>query len=182
MLGIFAINSQGVNGAVLQMINHGIVIPALFLAAAALYTRTGTNQLELLGGLQNRWPYLAGVWLVLSMASLGLPGLNQFAGEFLIIGGSFLASPIYAAIAVVGVVLAAWYMLRLFQTAWHGPEPDLTQVSASSTDMRGAEFVLFVPLIVLIVLLGVAPSLVTGVLDPAINDWLRQTGQLAVGR
>lgn len=181
-LGIFAINSQGVNGAVLQMINHGIVIPALFLAAAALYTRTGTNQLELLGGLQNRWPHLGAVFLILCLASLGLPGLNQFAGEFLIIGGSFLASPIYAAIAVVGVVLAAWYMLRLFQTAWHGPEPDLTQVSGGSTDMRRAEFVLFVPLVLLIIVLGVAPSLVTGVLDSTVNEWLRQAGQLALGR
>ena len=182
VLGIFAINSQGVNGAVLQMINHGIVTPALFLAAAALYTRTGTNKLELLGGLQNRWPRLAALFLVLGLASLGLPGLNQFAGEFLIIGGSFLASPIYAAIAVVGLVLAAWYIMRLFQTAWHGPEPDLTQVNADATDMRRSEFVLFVPLVLLIILLGIAPSLVTGVLDPAVNDWLRQTGQLALGR
>ena len=181
-LGVFAINSQGVNGAVLQMVNHGIVTPALFLAAAALYTRTGTNRLDLLGGLQNRWPRLAALFLVLALASLGLPGLNQFAGEFLIIGGSFLASPIYAAIAVVGVVLAAWYMMRLFQTAWHGPEPDLSQVNVSATDMRQAEFVLFVPLVLLIVLLGVAPSLVTGVLDPAVNEWLRQTTQLALGR
>jgi NADH-quinone oxidoreductase subunit M len=181
-LGIFAINSQGVNGAVLQMINHGIVTPALFLAAAALYTRTGTNRLDLLGGLQNRWPRLGALFLVLCLASLGLPGLNQFAGEFLIIGGSFLASPIYAAIAVVGVVLAAWYFMRLFQGAWHGPEPDLSQVNASATDMRQAEFVLFVPIVLLIVLLGVAPSLVTGVLDPTVSEWLRQTTQIALGR
>jgi NADH-quinone oxidoreductase subunit M len=182
VLGIFAINTQGVNGAVLQMINHGLVTPALFLAAAALYTRTGTNRLELLGGIQNRWPRLAAVFLVLGLASLGLPGLNQFAGEFLIIGGAFLASPIYAAIAVVGVVLAAWYIMRLFQTAWHGPQPDLTQINEGATDMRRAEYVLFVPLVLLIVLLGVAPSLVTGVLDPTVNEWLRQTAQLVLGR
>lgn len=182
VLGIFAINSQGVNGAVLQMVNHGIVTPALFLAAAALYARTGTNRLDLLGGLQNRWPRLAALFLVLGLASLGLPGLNQFAGEFLIIGGSFLASPIYAGVAVVGVVLAAWYVMRLFQGAWHGPEPEMSQIHADATDMRQAEFVLFVPLVLLIVLLGVAPSLITGVLDPTVNDWLRQITQLALGR
>ncbi len=180
ILGLFAINSQGVNGAILQMVNHGIVTPALFLAAAALYARTGTNQLNQLGGLQNRWPRLAALFLVLGLASLGLPGLNQFAGEFLIIGGAFLASPIYAAFAVIGVVLAAWYIMRLFQTAWHGPER--VGLPLSGADMGRAEYVLFVPLVLLIVLLGVAPSLVTGVLDGAVNEWLRQTLQLAQNR
>ncbi|HEX2912968.1 MAG TPA: NADH-quinone oxidoreductase subunit M [Chloroflexia bacterium] len=180
ILGIFAINNQGVNGAVLQMVNHGIVTPALFLAAAALYTRTGTYNLEQLGGLQNRWPRMAALFLVLALASLGLPGLNQFAGEFLIIGGSFLASPIYSAIAVVGVVLAAWYMMRFFQTAWHGPEPQGLRLAGG--DMLGSEYVLFVPLVLLIVLLGVAPSLVTGVLDSAVNDWLRPLVQVAQSR
>ena len=182
VLGIFAINNQGVNGAVLQMVNHGIVTPALFLAAAALYTRTGTNRIDLLGGLQNRWPRLAALFLVLGLASLGLPGLNQFAGEFLIIGGAFLSSPVYAAFAVFGVVLAAWYIMRFFQGVWHGPEPDLSQINSNATDMRQAEFVLFVPLVLLIVLLGVAPSLITGVLDPTVNEWLRLTTQVALGR
>ncbi len=170
ILGIFAINSQGVNGAVLQMINHGIVTPALFLAAAALYQRTGTHDLKQLGGLQNRWPRMAALFLVLGLASLGLPGLNQFAGEFLIIGGAFLASPIYAAIAVLGVVLAAWYIMRLFQTAWHGSQTE--NLATSGGDMLRSEYILFVPLVLLIILLGVAPSLVTGVLDTTINEWL----------
>jgi NADH-quinone oxidoreductase subunit M len=181
-LGIFAINNQGVNGAVLQMVNHGIVTPALFLAVAALYTRTGTNRLDLMGGLQNRWPRLGALFLVLGLASLGLPGLNQFAGEFLIIGGAFLSSPVYAAFAVFGVVLAAWYIMRFFQGIWHGPEPDLSQINSNATDMRQAEFILFVPLVLLIVLLGVAPSLITGVLDPTVNEWLRLTTQVALGR
>ena len=180
ILGLFALNSQGVNGAVLQMVNHGIVTPALFLAAAALHTRTGTNSLEQLGGLQNRWPRLAALFLILGLASLGLPGLNQFAGEFLIIGGAFLSSPIYAAFAVFGVVLAAWYVMRLFQTAFHGP--DVQYLPSGGTDMRRAELVLFVPLVLLIILLGFAPSLVTGVLDPTVNHWLQQGSQLALGR
>ncbi len=180
VLGMFSLNSQGVNGAVLQMVNHGIVTPALFLAAAALFVRTGTNNIEVLGGLQNRWPRLAAVFLVLGLASLGLPGLNQFAGEFLIIGGAFLASPIYAAIAVAGVVLAAWYMMRLFQTAWHGPVAAGMRLAGG--DMRRAEYVLFLPLVILIVVLGVAPSLVTGVLDTTVNEWLRPVTQIAQAR
>ncbi len=183
ILGLFAINSQGVNGAVLQMVNHGIVTPALFLAAAALHSRTGTNEVQELGGLQNRWPRLAALFLVLGLASLGLPGLNQFAGEFLIIGGAFLASPIYAVFAVFGVVLAAWYIMRLFQNAWHGPEqPNQAATDEIGGDMGRAELVLFVPLVLLIVLLGFVPSLVTGVMDITVNEWLRQAGQVALGR
>lgn len=183
VLGIFAINSQGVNGAVLQMVNHGVTTPALFLAAAAIASRTGTNDLEKMGGLQRQWPRMAALFLILGLASLGLPGLNQFAGEFLILGGAYIASPIYAVLGVVGVVLAAWYMMRIFQAVWHGPEKpvvaDQSAVTLPSTDMRPMEYVLFVPLVLLIILFGVAPILVTGLLDPAVNDWLR-TAKLAI--
>jgi NADH-quinone oxidoreductase subunit M len=180
ILGIFALNSQGVNGAVLQMVNHGIVTPALFLAVAALATRLPALQVQdlgLLGGLQKFAPRLAALFLVLGLASLGLPGLNQFAGEFLIVGGAFLSSPVYAVVAVVGVVLAAWYTMRFFQSVWHGPTKVPTATSASSSsvvvaDMRPAEFALFVPLVLLIVLLGVAPIIVTGTLDHVVSAWL----------
>jgi NADH-quinone oxidoreductase subunit M len=172
VLGMFAFNSQGVNGAVLQMVNHGIVTPALFLAAAAMYARTGTYNLEQLGGLQNRYPRLAATFLIIGLASLGLPGLNQFAGEFLIIGGAFQASPVYALIAIIGVILAAWYTMRLFQSAWHNPES--AAGAGTGKDMLRGEYILFVPLVLLIVLLGVAPSLVTGTLDAAVNNWLSQ--------
>lgn len=188
VLGIFAINSQGVNGAVLQMVNHGITTPALFLAAAAVASRTGTNDLQKMGGLQGKWPRMGALFLILGLASLGLPGLNQFAGEFLILGGAFDASPIYAVIGVVGVVLAAWYMIRAFQMVWHGPEkpevadPQSHLATIPPTDMRPMEYVLFVPLVLLIILLGVAPILVTGVLDTAVTDWLSQAANLAVGR
>ncbi len=173
ILGIFAMNSQGVSGAVLQMVNHGIVTPALFLALAAMARRVPSQNLNEIGGLQKVMPRLAALFLVLGLASLGLPGLNQFAGEFLILGGSFLVSPIYAVVAVVGLVLAAWYMMRFFQAVWHGPEKHSTAVqSIKVMDMQLPEFALFVPLVLLIVLLGVAPIIVTGPLSNTVTAWL----------
>lgn len=180
ILGIFSNNQQGINGAVLQMVNHGIVTPALFLATAALFVRVGSRNIEQLGALQNRLPRMAALFLILGLASLGLPGLNQFAGEFLIIGGAFAAAPIYGIIAVVGVVLAAWYIMRLFQTVWHNPEPESLKGIATLQDMRVSEYVLFVPLVLLIIILGVAPSLVTGLLENTIDNWLKVA--VTVGR
>lgn len=178
ILGIFAINSQGVSGAVLQMVNHGIVTPALFLAVAALVSRFGNQSLENFGGLQELMPRMAALFLILGLASLGLPGLNQFAGEFLILGGAFLSSPIYAALGVIGVVLAAWYMMRFFQTIWHGPENRKAHTAlqngaiAKPVDMQPAEYIVFVPLVLIIFILGVAPIIVTKTLDPTVSGWL----------
>jgi NADH-quinone oxidoreductase subunit M len=177
VLGIFALNAQGISGAVLQMVNHGIVTPALFLAAAALTARYGTTDIKAMGGLQDKLPRLGALFLILGLASMGLPGLNQFAGEFLIVGGAFAASPWYAAFAVVGVILAAWYTMRLVQTVWHGKSEN--RLGVSVPDMTVAEYVLFVPLVLLIVLLGVAPIIVTGILDGTVQDWLRNTAQFA---
>jgi NADH-quinone oxidoreductase subunit M len=180
VLGIFALNPQGISGAVLQMVNHGIVTPALFLAAAAITARYGTTDIMQLGGLQEKLPRLGALFLILALASMGLPGLNQFAGEFLILGGAFTASPWYAGFAVVGVILAAWYMMRLVQTVWHGKAEVRGQGSGVSVpDMTTGEYILFVPLVLLIVLLGVAPVIVTGILDGTVQDWLRNTAQFA---
>jgi len=183
VLGIFALNQQGVNGAVLQMVNHGITTPALFLALAALSNRTGTTEIAFMGSLESRMPRLGALFLILSLASMGLPGLNQFAGEFLIIGGAWDASPIYAVVAVVGVVLAAWYAMRMFQSVWHGPKP--TQEAPNldkAPDMQPIELAVFVPLVLLIVLLGFAPSLVTGVFDSTVREWLSSGIAIASGR
>jgi NADH-quinone oxidoreductase subunit M len=174
VLGIFAANQQGVSGAVLQMVNHGITTPALFLALTALTLRTGTTEIAGMSGLQNRMPRLAMLFLVLSLASMGLPGLNQFAGEFLILGGAWLASPWYGAVAVVGVVLAAWYSIRMFQVIWHGPKQEVP-AQVSVPDMQPTEFVVFVPLVLIIVLLGLAPIIVTGILDSTVSGWLGLT-------
>jgi NADH-quinone oxidoreductase subunit M len=184
VLGIFALNEQGISGAVLQMVNHGIVTPALFLAAAAVSARFGTTDLTAMGGLQEKLPRLAALFLILSLASMGLPGLNQFAGEFLILGGAYAASPWYAGFAVVGVVLAAWYTMRLFQIIWHNKvtsyELRVTKDDqVKIPDMQTGEYVLFVPLVLLIVLFGVAPIIVTGILDGTVQDWLRNTAHFA---
>jgi NADH-quinone oxidoreductase subunit M len=174
VLGLFALNNQGVNGAVLQMINHGITTPALFLAATALSNRTGTTELAGMAGLQSRMPRLAALFLILSLASLGLPGLNQFAGEFLILGGAWQASAWYAVIGGVGVVLAAWYSIRMFQLIWHGPRAENEAPAlAKALDMRPVEYLVFVPLVALIVLLGLAPALVTSIFDGSVSTLLK---------
>lgn len=179
ILGIFAMNAQGVEGAVLQMVNHGIVTPALFLAVAMLANRNPAQNILEMGGFQKLMPRLAATFLVLSLASLGLPGLNQFAGEFLILGGAFLSSPIYSVVAVLGVVLAAWYMIRFFQTIWHGPDKSLgvpptgtVSYNGQVVDMQPAELALFVPLVLIIVVLGVAPILITQSLTSTVGAWL----------
>ena len=173
VLGIFALNVQGVNGAVLQMVNHGVTTPALFLAVAALEARTGSRDLSALGGLGNFYPRFMGIFVLFALASLGLPGLNQFAGEFLILGGAFLASPVYAVVGVVGVVLAAWYMLRMVQGIWHGAHDIRASSAAQTADLRPAEWLMFGGLAAAIILLGLFPSIVTGLLDPTVRALLR---------
>lgn len=180
VLGIFAMNEQGVSGAVLQMVSHGITTPALFLAGAALVSRLGTQDMTRMGGLQAKMPRMAMLFLVLGLSSMGLPGLNNFAGEFLIVGGAWLASPWYAAFAVVGVVLAAWYTIRMYQVIWHGTPPNQAAANRALPDMRRSEYILFVPLVLLIILIGVAPIIITGPLDNTVNEWLRITKDLAL--
>src|SRR5579871_1191645 len=116
ILGIFALNSQGLEGGVLQMVNHGITIGALFLIAGYLEARTGTRKLEDYGGQALRWPALAVAFLIAALSSLGLPGLNSFAGEFLALLGTFHANMVYGVLGTLVVIPAAWYLLRFFQS------------------------------------------------------------------
>ncbi len=115
ILGIFALNVQGIEGGILQMINHGIIIAALFLIAGAIEQRTGTRRLADFGGLATRLPVLATVFLIVALAALGLPGLNSFAGEFLAFLGTFQANYAIGTLGTLVVIPAAWYMLRFFQ-------------------------------------------------------------------
>ena len=168
VLGVFAMNAQGVQGAILQMINHGIIIAALFLIAAAIESRTGVRRLSEFGALATRLPWLATVFLIASLAALGLPGLNSFAGEFLAFLGAFHVNWVYGALATLVVIPAAWYMLRFFQGVMHGATPASGPVStaiASASgklyDLRWQEWLALIPLIALMFYLGVVPSVVT---------------------
>ena len=109
MLGIVALNLQGMSGAVLQMVNHGLSTGALFLMVGLLYERRHTRMLEDFGGLWKSVPVFCGFFLVVIMSSAGLPGLNGFVGEFTILLGMYLHQPVFAVLGALGVILAAWY-------------------------------------------------------------------------
>jgi NADH-quinone oxidoreductase subunit M len=175
-LGIFSLTTQGIQGATLQSLNHGITIGALFAVAAVIGVRWGTTDLGRLGGLADRAPVIAAVFLVVTLSALGLPGLNGFAGEILILTGTFRVNAADAVIGAAGVVLAAAYMLRLFQGAEHGPTGPAAGAGAAAlpstsyaqgwSELSVAQYSALIPLIVLMVWIGVAPG---GWLDPTLK-------------
>jgi len=157
VLGIFAYNVQGQQGAILQMVNHGIIIPALFLFVAWIADRTGTRDRSALAGLAPRMPVLAGVFTIVVLAALGLPGLNSFVGEFMTLLGAWERAPVLAVIGAVGLVLAPVYMLRMFQGAMHG-EPAGPRPSG---DIYAGQLALVAPLIILMFAIGLYPYALT---------------------
>ncbi|GAC1653267.1 MAG: NADH-quinone oxidoreductase subunit M [Candidatus Dormibacteraceae bacterium] len=174
VLGIFSFNIQGQQGAVIQMVNHGVIVPALFLLVAWIAARTGTRDRSALFGLAPRMPLLAGIFLVVTLAALGLPGLNSFVGEFMILLGAWNFSAGLTIAACVGLLLAPVYMLRLFQGAMYTPPTgDLAHGHvgegghAAATgpvvthDLRGTELVLLAPLVALMFILGLYPFILT---------------------
>jgi NADH-quinone oxidoreductase subunit M len=177
VLGIFSFTAQGQQGAVLQMVNHGLIVPALFLIVAWISARTGTRDRAGLFGLAPRMPVLAGVFLVVTLAALGLPGLNSFVGEFLVLLGAWAFSPVLAAIACIGLVLAPIYMLRLFQGAMYAPATGVNlphghsghdeTAPAPAADLRGAELALLAPLVALMFIIGLYPDLLTRLMSLA---------------
>ena len=120
VLGTFALNRQGLTGGVMQMINHGLSTGALFLLVGMIYERRHTRLISELSGLQKAAPIMAGVFMVVMLSSIGLPGLNGFVGEFLILLGTFTAHRWYAVVAASGVILAALYLLWAYQRSFHG--------------------------------------------------------------
>ena len=201
ILGIFALNAQGIEGAVVQMVNHGVIIAALFLIAAFIEGRTGNRSLASFGGLAIRLPWLATVFLIASLAALGLPGLNSFAGEFLAFLGAFHADWRFGALGTLVVIPAAWYMLRFFQGVMEGPTPTTGAVaealaagetraprrqrgtagtlaarSVALPDLRWGEFVILLPLLALIVALGIVPGILTTRIEPSVTPILSSVG------
>jgi NADH-quinone oxidoreductase subunit M len=160
MLGLFAINLQGIEGGILQMINHGISTGALFLLVGIIYERRHTRDMDAFGGLWKVLPVYAVLMLIVTLSSMGLPGLNGFVGEFTILLGAFgskaLNSPWFAALAAIGVILAAVYLLYMFQKLFLG-EVDKEE-NRKLLDMNAREIVTLVPLIVLIFWIGLYPS------------------------
>jgi NADH-quinone oxidoreductase subunit M len=160
----------------LQAVNHGVTIAALFAIVAVVIERWGTSDLAKLGGLAAKAPIIAAIFLVITLSALGLPGLNGFTGEFLILLGTFRVNAADSVVGTIGVVLAAAYMLRLFQGAMHGPlgpaavsGPDSARpgtVASWFSQMSVAQYAAILPLLVLIVWIGVDPG---GWLNPSLS-------------
>jgi NADH-quinone oxidoreductase subunit M len=155
VLGAFAFTVEGLSGGVLQMVNHGLSTGALFLLVGMLYDRTHTRDLGKMGGLARTMPVLAGVFLFVALSSIGLPGLNGFVGEFLVLLGTFVVNKAFAVIAVTAVVLAAIYLLWAYQRAMHGTLAD--ESHASLPDLSGREYAILAPILVAILVIGVFP-------------------------
>jgi NADH-quinone oxidoreductase subunit M len=166
ILGTFALTTQGIEGGVLQMINHGVSTGALFLLVGMIYERRHTREIAALAGLQKSAPILAGVFTVVMLSSIGLPGLNGFVGEFLILAGAYLTAKWWAVVAAGGVILAALYLLWAYQRVFHG-EP--TEDDLETPDLRLGEFAVMAPLLALIVFMGVYPKPVLERIEPAVS-------------
>ncbi|MEX2113216.1 MAG: NADH-quinone oxidoreductase subunit M [Pirellulales bacterium] len=185
MLGLFALTSVGMEGGVLQMINHGLSTGGLFAVVGMVYERYHTRQISELGGLARQVPWLAFFFLVFTLSSIGLPGLNGFAGEFLILIGMFQRAFVFeastpavayaykaiAVLAVFGVVLGAWYMLWLVQRVFFGPplESDHEHAAQPPRDVTPVEAAALVPLCVFVLWIGVHPEFFLSRMRPALQ-------------
>jgi NADH-quinone oxidoreductase subunit M len=171
VLGLFALNPQGLQGSILQMVNHGLSTGALFLIVGMLYERRHTRELDQMGGVWKSMPLYGGLALVVVLSSIGLPGLNGFVGEFTILLGSFgstiLASPWFAGVATLGVILAAVYLLHMFEKVFLGP---LTRPeNRLLKDLSAREIVTLVPLLVMIFWIGLYPQPFFNLIAPAVE-------------
>jgi NADH-quinone oxidoreductase subunit M len=171
-MGIFAANQQGVDGAIFQMISHGFISGALFLCVGVIYDRMHTREIDAYGGLVNRMPAYALIFMLFTMANVGLPGTSGFVGEFLTLVGVFQANTWVALFATSGVILSAGYALWLYRRVVFG---DLIKESLKTiNDVTPRERALFAPLIVMTILLGVYPSLVTDIIGPSVEGLVTQ--------
>jgi NADH-quinone oxidoreductase subunit M len=172
-LGIFAMTSQGVSGATLYMVNHGFATGALFILAGFLITRRGSDRIADFGGVQSVAPLLAGLFLVTGLAGLSLPGLSTFVSEFLVLVGTFSRYKLPAVLATAGIILAAIYILWMYQRTMNGPVRDEV---AGMKDLKVRELLAVAPLVVLIIGVGVYPKPVLDIINPAVRATMTQVG------
>ena len=165
ILGIFSLNSKGIDGAIFQMVNHALVVAPLFLVIAFLTDRVGGGRLSQMGAMAFRAPLLAALLLIAALATLAMPGSGNFIGEFLILFGIFNAKFAYGVLATFGVALAAVYMIRFFQRIMHGPAREGIDERSRDILPVGPDLVTIAPLIAVIVALGVCPQIVLSKID-----------------
>ena len=197
-LGIFAFTTEAMTGAVLYMVNHGIATGLLFIVVGMLIARGGSRQIRDYGGVAAKAPVLAGVFLLAGLASLALPGTNSFVSEFLVLIGSFPTEPVFTIIATSGIILAALYILLMYQRTMQGPPagvllaeepletaPDTGGTTATLTaprrtlrvlDLDRRELAVVTPLVALIIVLGVYPQPLLNLIEPAVSATLSDLG------
>jgi NADH-quinone oxidoreductase subunit M len=172
MLGLFALNVQGIQGAIYQMLNHGLSTGALFLLVGMIYERRHTRLITDYGGLWKQMPIFSAALLAVMFSSIGLPGLNGFVGEFLIMLGAFSVAPLWTAAAATGVILGAIYMLWMVRRVIFGPlaNPENQKL----TDLNGREIFILAPILALIVLMGIYPQPFLDRMKPAVDLTLKK--------
>jgi len=171
MLGIFALNTRGVVGGVIQMVNHGISTGALFLLVGVIYERRHTRRIDEYGGIASVTPVYSTVFFITMLSSIGLPFLNGFVGEFLILQGAYEARRVHAVLAATGIVLGAGYMLLLTRKLIFGPitRPENQTIE----DLNRREIAYLAPLVALMVILGMFSPWFTDRIEPSVNGWLQ---------
>jgi len=181
MLGLFAMNEQGIAGAILQMINHGLSTGALFLLVGMIYEQTHTREIKVYGGLWKVTPLFGTVMLIVSLSSMGLPGLNGFVGEFTILLGAFGSQAIgnawYAALSALGVIMAAVYILYMFQKMFLGPQGEIVEEvkkhGHALRDLNWREIVTIAPILIFIFWIGLYPKPFFAIMAPAVENLVR---------
>jgi len=173
--GIFALNTSGAEGAVLQMVNHGLVVVPAFLIVALIAERTGSEEIGAMGGLAKRAPVFAVIFLIVTMGTLAIPGSANFIGEFFILNGLFEFNVAIAIIASVGVAMAAFYALRMYQRTMHDPLPD----GADSREISFRDGLVIVPMVLCTVVLAFCPQLIIHGSEPAVDNTIAVTKEAA---
>lgn len=170
-LGLFALNQRGLEGSILQMINHGVITGALFLAIGMIYERTHTREIASYGGLASTMPIFSGFFLLFTLAAVGLPGTNGFVGEFLILLGGFEQLPWTAVFAATGLILGAWYMLWLYQRMFFN---EVREEMRGLPELNLREILTLTPMVVLIFWIGLYPNALLSYLDVSVAHLLEQ--------
>jgi NADH-quinone oxidoreductase subunit M len=175
LLGIAALTTSSLQGGVIQMVSHGITTGALFLLVGMIYERRHTREIAQFGGLATVMPLYAAAFLITAFASIGLPALNGFVGEFMVLIGSFLTLPVYAIVGATGVVLAAVYLLWAYQRMFTG---EITvEENRGLSDLSVRERLIVAPLLILMLVMGLYPKPVLDRIEPSVDRLIERIEQ-----